>query len=227
MQEQQLHLLMLLILHTLNHEVESIQSISIGRSGLKDKKERNEVLIDAPWFLIGASVKARISLIKLEFSSCLFADSLMNLLRISAQLGRSARASPRLTPFTFPSPLDNYRATHNTTLIAVCSAIAALFSGPLSLPVFFLTPGPGIPLIDLIVLVSQLNPSGYDRYAVSNGSGYAVLICWDEYAVLDKEMDTPYSVELDTPYSTVDQNSVDPHGFEGYLKMVVEVPDSS
>ncbi|GKF49534.1 hypothetical protein Tco_0142785, partial [Tanacetum coccineum] len=29
------------------------------------------------------SVEARISLIKLEFSSCLFADSLMNLLRIT------------------------------------------------------------------------------------------------------------------------------------------------
>ncbi|GJV72342.1 hypothetical protein Tco_1492337 [Tanacetum coccineum] len=47
-----------------------------------------------------------------------------------------------------------------------------------------------------------------DRYAVSNGSGYAVLICWDEYAVLDRELDTPYPMEVDTPYSTVDQNSV-------------------
>ncbi|GKE80127.1 hypothetical protein Tco_1550127, partial [Tanacetum coccineum] len=53
-------------------------------------------------------------------------------------------------------------------------------------------------------------------YAVFSGIGYAVLFCWDEYAVLDRELDTPYSVGLDTPYSegldtpysTVDQNSV-------------------
>ncbi|GKC71267.1 hypothetical protein Tco_1117150 [Tanacetum coccineum] len=47
-----------------------------------------------------------------------------------------------------------------------------------------------------------------NRYAVSNGSGYAVLISWTEYAVLDRELDTSYPVEVDTPYSTVDQNSV-------------------
>ncbi|GKD45622.1 hypothetical protein Tco_1270267 [Tanacetum coccineum] len=47
-----------------------------------------------------------------------------------------------------------------------------------------------------------------DRYAVSNGSGYTVLISLDEYAVLDTELDTPYPMELDTSYSTVDQNSV-------------------
>ncbi|GJX42614.1 hypothetical protein Tco_0257604 [Tanacetum coccineum] len=47
-----------------------------------------------------------------------------------------------------------------------------------------------------------------NRYAVSKGSGYAVLIYWDEYAVLDKELDTPYPMEVDTLYSTVDQNSV-------------------
>ncbi|GKF79599.1 hypothetical protein Tco_0235167, partial [Tanacetum coccineum] len=46
-----------------------------------------------------------------------------------------------------------------------------------------------------------------DRYVVSNGSGYTVLICWDEYAVLDRELDTPYPMEVDTPYSTIDQNS--------------------
>ncbi|GKA55229.1 hypothetical protein Tco_0754178 [Tanacetum coccineum] len=46
-----------------------------------------------------------------------------------------------------------------------------------------------------------------DRYVVSNGSGYAVLICWDEYTVLDRELDTPYLMEVDTPYSTIDQNS--------------------
>ncbi|GKG07034.1 hypothetical protein Tco_0330003, partial [Tanacetum coccineum] len=47
-----------------------------------------------------------------------------------------------------------------------------------------------------------------NRYAISNRSGYAVLICSDEYVVLDRELDTPYSVGLDTPYSTIDQNSV-------------------
>ncbi|GKE58183.1 hypothetical protein Tco_1497368, partial [Tanacetum coccineum] len=45
-------------------------------------------------------------------------------------------------------------------------------------------------------------------YAVSNGSGYVVLICYDEYAVLDRELDTPYPMEVDTPYSIVNQNSV-------------------
>ncbi|GKE98802.1 hypothetical protein Tco_0022153 [Tanacetum coccineum] len=46
-----------------------------------------------------------------------------------------------------------------------------------------------------------------DRYAVSNGSGYVVLIYWDEYVVLDRELDTLYPMEVDTPYSTVDQTS--------------------
>ncbi|GKG43326.1 hypothetical protein Tco_0480010, partial [Tanacetum coccineum] len=41
-------------------------------------------LIDAPWFRMAASVVAQISLTKLEFSSCLFVDSLMNLLRVSS-----------------------------------------------------------------------------------------------------------------------------------------------
>nr|GEU37577.1 hypothetical protein [Tanacetum cinerariifolium] len=44
----------------------------------------SEVLIDAPWFLMAASVEAYISLIKLEFSSCRFADSHINLLRLSS-----------------------------------------------------------------------------------------------------------------------------------------------
>ncbi|GKA38307.1 hypothetical protein Tco_0730858 [Tanacetum coccineum] len=44
----------------------------------------SKVLIDAPWFLMAASVEARISLIKLEFSSCLFIDSLINFLRVSS-----------------------------------------------------------------------------------------------------------------------------------------------
>ncbi|GJY26128.1 retrovirus-related pol polyprotein from transposon TNT 1-94 [Tanacetum coccineum] len=46
-----------------------------------------------------------------------------------------------------------------------------------------------------------------NRYAVSNGTGYAVLIFWYEYAVLDRKLDTPYPMEVDMPYSTVDQNS--------------------
>ncbi|GKF56716.1 hypothetical protein Tco_0167056, partial [Tanacetum coccineum] len=49
------------------------------------------------------------------------------------------------------------------------------------------------------------NGSGY---AVSNGSGYAVLISLNEYAVLERELDTPYPMEVDTPYSAIDQNSV-------------------
>ncbi|GKG42172.1 hypothetical protein Tco_0476470, partial [Tanacetum coccineum] len=44
----------------------------------------SKVLIDAPWFLMATSVVAQISLIKLEFSSCLFANSLINLLRVSS-----------------------------------------------------------------------------------------------------------------------------------------------
>ncbi|GKB96856.1 putative ribonuclease H-like domain-containing protein [Tanacetum coccineum] len=46
-----------------------------------------------------------------------------------------------------------------------------------------------------------------DQYVVSNGSGYVVLICWDEYAVLDRKLDTPYPMKVDTPYSTVHQNN--------------------
>ncbi|GJT69038.1 hypothetical protein Tco_1028324 [Tanacetum coccineum] len=47
-----------------------------------------------------------------------------------------------------------------------------------------------------------------NRYDVSIGSGYAVLISCTKYIVLDKELDTPYLVEVDTPYSAVDQNGV-------------------
>ncbi|GKA54594.1 hypothetical protein Tco_0753543 [Tanacetum coccineum] len=47
-----------------------------------------------------------------------------------------------------------------------------------------------------------------DRYAVFNGSEYAILISLNEYAVLETELDTPYPMEVDTAYSTVDQNSV-------------------
>ncbi|GJZ84148.1 hypothetical protein Tco_0649487 [Tanacetum coccineum] len=43
-----------------------------------------------------------------------------------------------------------------------------------------------------------------DRYAVSNGSGYAVLISLNVYVVLDYKMDTPYLMEVDTPYREYD-----------------------
>ncbi|GKC11116.1 hypothetical protein Tco_1007898, partial [Tanacetum coccineum] len=56
-------------------------------------------------------------------------------------------------------------------------------------------------------LLDDRNSRLDDRYAVSNGGGYAVLISLDEYAVLDRELDTSYPMEVDTPYSTVDQNS--------------------
>ncbi|GKB29993.1 hypothetical protein Tco_0869394 [Tanacetum coccineum] len=47
----------------------------------------SKVLIEAPWFLIAASVEARISLIMFKFSSCLLADSVMNLVSDSSRLG--------------------------------------------------------------------------------------------------------------------------------------------
>ncbi|GJW53812.1 hypothetical protein Tco_0097897 [Tanacetum coccineum] len=47
----------------------------------------SKVLIKAHWFLINASVEARISLIMFEFSSCLLADSVMNLVSDSSRLG--------------------------------------------------------------------------------------------------------------------------------------------
>ncbi|GJW81706.1 hypothetical protein Tco_0145681 [Tanacetum coccineum] len=49
-------------------------------------------------------------------------------------------------------------------------------------------------------LLNDRNSRSDDQYAVSSGSGYAVLISLSEYVVLDRE--------LDTPYSTVDHNSV-------------------
>ncbi|GJX08095.1 reverse transcriptase domain-containing protein [Tanacetum coccineum] len=55
-----------------------------------DKTEHgngNSVLIEARWFLIAASVEARISLIMLKFSSCLLVDSAMNLVSDSSKLG--------------------------------------------------------------------------------------------------------------------------------------------
>ncbi|GJT69835.1 hypothetical protein Tco_1029121 [Tanacetum coccineum] len=42
---------------------------------------------------------------------------------------------------------------------------------------------------------------------VSTGSGYAVLISLNEYAVLDRKLDTPYPIEVDTPYLAIDQDS--------------------
>ncbi|GJU23684.1 hypothetical protein Tco_1157026 [Tanacetum coccineum] len=47
----------------------------------------SKVLIEALWFLIAASVEARISLIMFEFSSCLLADSAINLVSDSSRLG--------------------------------------------------------------------------------------------------------------------------------------------
>ncbi|GKE00286.1 hypothetical protein Tco_1388269 [Tanacetum coccineum] len=47
-----------------------------------------------------------------------------------------------------------------------------------------------------------------DRYVVSNGSGYAVLISLNEYVVLVRKFDKPYPMEVDTPYSVIDQNNV-------------------
>ncbi|GKE82259.1 hypothetical protein Tco_1552259, partial [Tanacetum coccineum] len=47
----------------------------------------SKVLIETPWFLIAASVEARISLIMFEFSSCLLADSTINLASDSSRLG--------------------------------------------------------------------------------------------------------------------------------------------
>ncbi|GJV74653.1 hypothetical protein Tco_1506237 [Tanacetum coccineum] len=67
---------------------------------------------------------------------------------------------------------------------------------------------------------SRLDSILDNRYAVSNGSGYAILICWDEYVVLDREVDTPYPMEVDTTYSTIDQNS----GLEvGWIRRIQEL----
>ncbi|GJV22831.1 hypothetical protein Tco_1375526 [Tanacetum coccineum] len=37
-----------------------------------------------------------------------------------------------------------------------------------------------------------------DRYTVSNGGGYVILISWDENTVLNRDLDTPYPMEVDT-----------------------------
>ncbi|GJS19951.1 hypothetical protein Tco_0448583 [Tanacetum coccineum] len=63
------------------------------------------------------------------------------------------------------------------------------------------------PRVSLLALISA-SCNTDDRYFVSNGSGYAVLISLKEYAVLDRRLDTPYPMEVDTPYSVIDQNSI-------------------
>ncbi|GJT29718.1 calcineurin B-like protein 4 [Tanacetum coccineum] len=45
------------------------------------------------------------------------------------------------------------------------------------------------------------------QYAVFNGTEYAALIFLNEYAVLDRKLDTPYPMEVDTSYRFIDQNS--------------------
>ncbi|GJT16128.1 hypothetical protein Tco_0874834 [Tanacetum coccineum] len=51
----------------------------------------------------------------------------------------------------------------------------------------------------LALISTSYNTVPDDRYAVSNGSGYAVLISWDGYAVLDRKLDTPYPMDVNTP----------------------------
>ncbi|GJS88169.1 putative ribonuclease H-like domain-containing protein [Tanacetum coccineum] len=58
----------------------------------------------------------------------------------------------------------------------------------------------------------------YNRYIVSNGGGYAVLIIWIEYDVLDGKLDTPYTAEVDTPYSAIDQNSLQDYALWEVIK---------
>ncbi|GJR00936.1 hypothetical protein Tco_0523920 [Tanacetum coccineum] len=54
------------------------------------------------------------------------------------------------------------------------------------------------------------------QYAVFNGTEYAVLIFLNEYAVLDRKLDTPYPMEVDTPYRFIDQNSGLKYGRYGH-----------
>nr|GEX06097.1 hypothetical protein [Tanacetum cinerariifolium] len=46
------------------------------------------------------------------------------------------------------------------------------------------------------------------QYVVLNGIEYAISIFLNEYAVLDRKLDTPYPIEVDTPYLFIDKNSV-------------------
>ncbi|GJR08163.1 putative reverse transcriptase domain-containing protein [Tanacetum coccineum] len=50
-------------------------------------------------------------------------------------------------------------------------------------------------LSDLKCLLDDRNSRLDDRYAISNGSEYAVLIFLNEYAVLDRKLDTPYPMD--------------------------------
>ncbi|GKB49401.1 MAK10-like protein [Tanacetum coccineum] len=61
------------------------------------------------------------------------------------------------------------------------------------------------------------------QYVVFNRSEYAVLIFLSEYAVLDRKLDTPYSMEVDTPYRVIDQNSAQIRRIflDGYEVLVV------
>ncbi|GJQ98295.1 hypothetical protein Tco_0009434 [Tanacetum coccineum] len=42
------------------------------------------------------------------------------------------------------------------------------------------------------------------QYAVFNGTEYVVLIFLNEYAILDRKLDTPYPMEVDTPYQVLE-----------------------
>ncbi|GJT56538.1 putative ribonuclease H-like domain-containing protein [Tanacetum coccineum] len=71
-------------------------------------------------------------------------------------------------------------------------------------------------LSDLKCFLDDRN--SHNRYVVSNGGGYAVLISWIEYDVLDGKLDTPYTAEVDTPYSAIDQNSLQDYALWEVIK---------
>ncbi|GJU80007.1 hypothetical protein Tco_1282372 [Tanacetum coccineum] len=58
------------------------------------------------------------------------------------------------------------------------------------------------------------------QYVVFNGTEYVVLIFLNEYAVLDRKLDTPYPMEVDTPYRFIDQNSGLEYGRYGVSKVL-------
>ncbi|GJX77089.1 hypothetical protein Tco_0323900 [Tanacetum coccineum] len=57
-------------------------------------------------------------------------------------------------------------------------------------------------------LIDDRNSRSGNQYAVSNGSGYTVLISLSEYAVLERELDTSYLMEVDTPYFAIPTRTV-------------------
>ncbi|GJS98420.1 hypothetical protein Tco_0819590 [Tanacetum coccineum] len=57
-------------------------------------------------------------------------------------------------------------------------------------------------LLSLSVTVSD------SQYAVFNGTENAILIFLNEYAVLDRKLDTPYPMEMDTPYQLSNDNYI-------------------